>query len=84
MKEEYTTKNLNLASFLYASGIHFVGANKINGEFFFRFTPKDKAAEFVENYFSDTAIVNPRELHARLRDLKDLMFQSGNVKSSRT
>lgn len=81
-KEEYSTKNLSIASYLYASGIQFCGASNINGEFFFKFTPKDKAENLVQLYFSGTATVNPRDLFSRLHDLKDIIFQSEGVKSS--
>ncbi len=77
-KEEYSTKNLNIASYLYASGVQFAGSNNINGEFFFKFTPKDKAEQLVQLYFSGAATVNPRELFSRLHDLKDIIF-SGSL-----
>lgn len=72
--EKYTTKNLNIAAFLYTSGIHFIRANEIDREFFFEFTPKLKAESLVSDYFSGRATCNPRELFARLHDLKDLIF----------
>jgi hypothetical protein len=72
--ERYTTKNLNIAAYLYASGIHFTGAEKIKYELFFSFSPKKKAEILVNDYFSGTASVNPRDLFARLHDLKDLIF----------
>ncbi len=72
--EKYSTKNLNLAAFLYASGIHFIRANKVDREFFFEFTPKIQAEKLINDYFSGTATVNPRELFARFNDLKDLIF----------
>lgn len=76
--EEYSTKNLNLAAYLCASyGIHFIGATKINEEFFFRFIPKPKAEELVDNYFLGKAVVNPQELFARLHDLRDVIFNQG-------
>lgn len=74
IEDEYSTKNLSIASYLYASGIQFSGASNINGEFFFKFSPKDKAENLVQLYFSGTATVNPRDLFARLHDLRDLIF----------
>ena len=73
----YKTKTLNLASYLYASGLKLAEAIQVKGETFFVFTPKDKAEELVNNYFSDTASCNPKELFARLNDLRDLIFAQG-------
>jgi hypothetical protein len=72
--KEYIVKNLNIASYLYASGIQFTGATKVNQEFFFHFAPKKRAEEYVERYFLGEAQVNPKELFARLHDLRDLIF----------
>lgn len=75
--EEYKTKNLNIAAFLYASGVQLVTTNRISREVFFIFSPKNKAEKLVSDYFSGTAVVDPRELFARLNDLKDLIFSGG-------
>lgn len=72
--EEYITKNLNLAAYLYASGIQFNGTTKADKEFFFRFEPKFEAEQLVNNYFLGKASVNPKELFSRLHDLKDIIF----------
>ncbi len=73
--KEYLTKNLSISAYLSCvKEIHFTSAVKINDEFFFKFIPKDKAEELVNQYFAGTANVNPRELFARLHDLKDLIF----------
>jgi hypothetical protein len=70
----YRTKILNIASFLYASGLQLVGNTRVANECFFLFSPKDKAEQLVEKYFSGTATVNPREFVARLNDLRDIIF----------
>ncbi len=72
--ETYKTNNLNIASFLYSSGLKFEGATKNKSTLIFIFSPKDKAEELVRKYFDGTANVNPRDLFARLKDLKDLIF----------
>ena len=73
----YKTKILNIAAFLYASGLQLVETSRVNGEVFFIFDPKEKAEELIEQYFADKATVNPRELFARLNDLRDLIFSGG-------
>ncbi|HWY79822.1 MAG TPA: hypothetical protein VNW29_05705 [Candidatus Sulfotelmatobacter sp.] len=80
--EEYSTKNLNLSAFLSClPDIKFVGAIKHGNEFFFKFTPKEKTEQLVNDYFSGIATVNPRDLFARLHDLKDLIFsQKGSIR----
>lgn len=73
--EIYITKNTNLAAYLCCfPELKFTGATKVNAYFFFKFTPKNKAEELVNQYFAGNASVNPRELFARLHDLKDLIF----------
>lgn len=77
--EKYTTKNLSLAAYLSCfTAIQFIGTEKIGNEFFFKFTPKNAAEELVNQFFSGTANVNPRDLFARLHDLKDLIFSGGS------
>ena len=76
-QDQYKTKILNIAAFLYAAGIQLVETIRINGDVFFIFTPKDKAEQLVEKYFAGTASINPRELFARLNDLRDLIFSGG-------
>lgn len=75
--EGYRTKTLNIAAFLYASGLQLANTLKVNNEVFFIFTPKNKAELLVSSYFSGTAKIDPRELFARLNDLKDLIFSGG-------
>ena len=71
-------KILNLAAFLHASpGIQLVGTKRINGEVFFIFSPKIEAEKLLEAYFTDKALINPKELFAKLNDLRDLIFSGG-------
>ena len=74
IEQIYSCKNLSLSAFLYASELQFIGAKKIKGDFFFEFTPKEKAEALVSQYFSGKALVNPQTLFARLHDLRDLIF----------
>lgn len=76
MKEEnyFITRNLQLASFLCASKIQFVGTIKVKGVFSFKFFPKEKAEEMADLYFTDSAQINPKELFSKHHDLKDLIF----------
>lgn len=76
-REGYKTKTLNLASYLYASGLKLAETKQIQGETFFTFIPKSKAEELVQQYFANTASCNPKELFARLNDLRDLIFAQG-------
>lgn len=76
-KEGYKTKTLNIAAFLYASNLQLVDTVRVQGDIFFIFIPKDKAEKLVESYFGGTASINPRELFARLNDLRDLIFSGG-------
>lgn len=78
-RDIYQTSNLHLAAYLYASAIEFIGITKTDGKALFSFRQKEKAEKLISNYFSGTATVNPRELFARLNDLKDLIFSGGRT-----
>lgn len=75
--EGYISKNLHICSYLYSAGLKLAGTKKVGAEFFFRFSPKNEAEKLVKAYFADEASVNPRELFARLNDLRDLIFSGG-------
>ncbi len=70
-------KILNLAAYLNAAGVRLVGTKRVNGEVFFLFSPKTEAEKLLESYFADTATINPKELFAKLNDLRDLIFSGG-------
>ncbi len=76
MEKAYKTKNLSLAAYLYASGLQLTGNTRKNTEVFFSFTPADKAEKLVNDYYHGSAAINPRELFARLNDLKDIIFST--------
>ncbi len=76
-QEGYKTKNINIGAYLYASNLKLIKTLRIDGEVFFLFAPKNKAEDLVNQYFAGTANINPRELFARLNDLRDLIFQGG-------
>lgn len=74
----YKTKILNIAAYLYTSKeLQFEGTERIGKEVFFKFTPIQKADELVKEYFDGGATVNPRDLFARLNDLRDIIFSNG-------
>lgn len=75
-QDTYTTKTLNIAAYLYTCGIQLTGTSRVGTEIYFHFAPEWKAQELVDAYFSDTARVNPKELFARLNDLRDLIFSN--------
>ena len=74
--EIYRTRRLNIAAYLYASGLKLFDTEKINNEVYFSFTPADKATVLVDEYYAGKASVNPQVLFARLNDLKDLIFSN--------
>ncbi len=76
-KDVLEIKILNVAAFLWASGLRLAGTKRINNEVFFLFSPKLEAEKHLESYFADTATTNPKELFAKLNDLRDLIFSGG-------
>jgi len=76
-RDIYQTNNLNLAAFLYSSELEFVGITKTQDKALFGFKDKNKSEKLVMQYYAGRASTNPRELFARLNDLKDLLFSGG-------
>jgi len=75
--DEYKTKTLNIAAFLHTSGLRLTKTVRLDREVFFIFTPKEQAQKLVDDYLAGKATVDPRELFARLNDLRDLIFAGG-------
>lgn len=75
----YQTSNLQLAAYLYASNLEFIGITKTDNKALFNFRNKGRALELMNKYFSGKASLDPRELFARLNDLKDLIFSGGRL-----
>ena len=77
--KNYTTKNLNIAAFLYTDKrVTLVEIDRANPRsVIFVFEPLDVAEQLVGEYFADRASVNPKELLNRLNDLKDAIFTGG-------
>lgn len=69
-------KDLNVAAYLLASGevILVKPERKSRNLVLFHFSPKDKAQLLVDNYWSDTDQLSPRNIFSALRSLKDLIF----------
>lgn len=79
MKKEdryYKTKSLILAAYLLTTQkVSFAGINKTNPrEAVFLFENPKQCESLVNEYWLDRASVNPKELNARLSELKDLIF----------
>jgi hypothetical protein len=69
-------KDLNVAAYLLASGeVVLVKPERKNRNLvLFHFSPKDKAQLLVNNYWSDTDQLSPRNVFSAMRSLKDLIF----------
>lgn len=72
--ETYSTNNLYQSAYLYASGLRFAFFKQDGKSIYFHFEPRVEANRLIAEYFRGTASVNPRELFARLNDLKDIVF----------
>ena len=73
----YQTSNLHIAAYLYASGVPFLGITEFESRALFDFQDSEQAEKLVGLYYTGEASVDPRELFARLNDLKDLIFSGG-------
>lgn len=72
----YKTKSLILAAYLLTTKkVAFAGINKTNPkESLFLFENPQQCESLVNEYWLDRALVNPKELNAKLSELKDLIF----------
>lgn len=74
--EEYTTKNLFIATFLLChTGIKLIGTKELNPKTkLFCFTPKTLAEKLENDYFSGSS-ARAKDLFNNYNTLKDLLFQ---------
>ena len=73
----YKTSDLNIASFLLASGQVSLTKSERSSDntVHFYFSPKELAQKLVEAYWADSApSIQPRKLFGARRDLQDLVF----------
>ena len=74
MNNEFTTKDLYLAGFLYAKGAKFRGVKREGRICWFIFDDESYCKTLQSQFFSKTAEVNAREYADALRTLKDVIF----------
>ena len=74
MKSCYQTKDLYLASFLYASGKKLIKLDEDNEKSWFVFEDKDLCEQLTGSFWRKEASVNAKEYADALRTLKDLIF----------
>jgi hypothetical protein len=74
MSNEFSTKDLYLAAFLYARGLVFVRIYWQGRQGWFVFQDENKCVELQQRFFSRTAEVNAKEYANAIRTLKDLVF----------
>jgi len=72
--EDYSTRDLSEASFLYASGIKLIRLNKDNDRFWFVFEDKNLCGQLTDSFWRKEASVNAKEYADALRTMKDLIF----------
>ena len=72
--KSYSTRDLNLASFLYASHKKLSRADRNNGRVWFIFEDKLSCEKLVNSFWRKEATVNAKEFADAIRTLKDLIF----------
>jgi hypothetical protein len=76
-QKTFTTKNLKIASVLYALKVKLVevhGDPSIRNDFVFTFEPFDLAEKTANQYFSGDLTIDPKELFSAMDTLKDRIF----------
>ena len=79
MNNEFTTKDLYLAGFLYAKGAKFKGVNREGRICWFIFDDESYCKSCSNQFFSKTADVNARTYADALRTLKDVIFSEAKT-----
>lgn len=72
--EKYQTKDLYIASFLYAKDVTFTGINKEGRNCTFLFEDSDTCKKLVLLQFQGKAEVNARAFIEAIKTLKSLIF----------
>lgn len=81
MKNSYPTKDLNEASFLYASGRKLIRLEEdSNGRYWFIFENGLICKKLIDSYWRREATVNAKEFADAFRSLKDRIFKNKEVK----
>jgi len=71
---KFLTKDLQLAGFLYAKGVIFVGVNRIGKLCRFVFENRESCEKLQQLFYAKQIDVNAKEYSDALRTLKDLVF----------
>lgn len=73
----YSTSDIQIASYLMSKGISFTGADRPpqGKKVIFVFEQSDKIKQLMQDYFSDKAVVNPRVLFQSFSNLKSVIFR---------
>lgn len=72
----YRTKDLSLASFLYASNKKLLEFYKENAIVYFIFEDKRSCEELVSSFWQKTAMINVKEFVDASKTMKDLIFNA--------
>ena len=72
--ENYSTRDLAEAAFLYASGSKLIETERDNGKCWFVFSDKLVCQKLADSFWRKEAMINAREFYNSMRTLKDLIF----------
>lgn len=70
----YSTKDLYVASLIYAAGQKFLGLREQDRYFWFIFEDKSACQKLADGYWSGEAVINAKAYADAIRTLKDRLF----------
>ena len=73
-QELYKTKDIFIASTLFAQKIKLFSTDWVNDECFFCFENKEKSEEIVRKYYIDDIKIAPKKLFNGFKDIKSILF----------
>ena len=77
--ENYRTKDLSVAAFLYASHKKLITTEHENGTVYFIFADKPNCFELTNSFWRREAFVNAKEFADSFRTLKDIIFNKERI-----
>lgn len=80
MEKFYRTRDLNEASFLFASRQKLIRLEEDSGRFWFVFEDRPACQKLIDAYWRREATVNAKEFADSFRSLKDRIFKNKEVK----
>jgi hypothetical protein len=76
MKNQYSSKDLSIASLFYAKKIPFLGIDRAGNVCWFNFEQKELCEKLQQQFYSKSIDVNAKDYSDAMRTLKNLLYSA--------